>query len=110
MRHNVAGKRLGRPSNQRKALMKNLAIALITAALAALIIIVLVAGRGQEARVRHHRQRAEAYCQEWINRKELEREHHHRNPPPRDRSIGALVLRNHPPEAGEYHPSRQPRN
>lgn len=30
MRHNVAGKRLGRPSNQRKALMKNLAIALIT--------------------------------------------------------------------------------
>ena len=30
MRHNVAGKRLGRSSNQRKALMKNLAIALIT--------------------------------------------------------------------------------
>ncbi len=30
MRHNVAGKRLGRSSNQRKALMKNLATALIT--------------------------------------------------------------------------------
>lgn len=30
MRHNVAGKRLGRSSNQRKALMKNLANALIT--------------------------------------------------------------------------------
>ena len=30
MRHNVAGKRLGRSTNQRKALMKNLAIALIT--------------------------------------------------------------------------------
>ncbi|HJW32698.1 MAG TPA: 50S ribosomal protein L17 [Holophagaceae bacterium] len=29
MRHNVAGKRLGRSTNQRKALMKNLAIALI---------------------------------------------------------------------------------
>ncbi len=29
MRHNVAGKRLGRPTNQRKALMKNLAVALI---------------------------------------------------------------------------------
>jgi len=30
MRHNVAGKRLGRTTNQRKALMKNLGIALIT--------------------------------------------------------------------------------
>lgn len=30
MRHNVAGKRLGRTTNQRKALMKNLASALIT--------------------------------------------------------------------------------
>jgi large subunit ribosomal protein L17 len=30
MRHQVAGKRLGRPTNQRKALMKGLAIALIT--------------------------------------------------------------------------------
>lgn len=30
MRHNVAGKRLGRGTNQRKALMKNLATALIT--------------------------------------------------------------------------------
>ena len=30
MRHNVAGKRLGRTTNQRKALMKNLAVALIT--------------------------------------------------------------------------------
>ena len=30
MRHNVTGKRLGRTTNQRKALMKNLAIALIT--------------------------------------------------------------------------------
>jgi large subunit ribosomal protein L17 len=30
MRHNVAGKRLGRTTNQRKALMKNLATALIT--------------------------------------------------------------------------------
>ena len=29
MRHNVAGKRLGRTTNQRKALMKNLATALI---------------------------------------------------------------------------------
>jgi large subunit ribosomal protein L17 len=29
MRHNVAGKRLGRPTNQRKALMKNLATSLI---------------------------------------------------------------------------------
>ena len=29
MRHQVAGKRLGRPTNQRKALMKGLAIALI---------------------------------------------------------------------------------
>ena len=31
MRHNVTGKRLGRTTNQRKALMKNLATALITA-------------------------------------------------------------------------------
>jgi large subunit ribosomal protein L17 len=30
MRHNVTGKRLGRTTNQRKALMKNLATALIT--------------------------------------------------------------------------------
>ncbi|WP_005038052.1 50S ribosomal protein L17 [Holophaga foetida] len=30
MRHNVAGKRLGRTTNQRKALMKNLATALLT--------------------------------------------------------------------------------
>ena len=30
MRHNVSGKRLGRTTNQRKALMKNLATALIT--------------------------------------------------------------------------------
>ena len=30
MRHNIAGKRLGRTTNQRKALMKNLANALIT--------------------------------------------------------------------------------
>lgn len=29
MRHNVAGRRLGRGSNQRRALMKNLAIALL---------------------------------------------------------------------------------
>ena len=29
MRHNVAGKRLGRTTNQRKALMKNLATSLI---------------------------------------------------------------------------------
>ena len=29
MRHNVTGKRLGRTTNQRKALMKNLAISLI---------------------------------------------------------------------------------
>jgi large subunit ribosomal protein L17 len=30
MRHNVSGKRLGRTTNQRKALMKNLATALLT--------------------------------------------------------------------------------